>query len=109
LCKELAKLPKKDSKEKRIVIITCGPNPSHVVEYDFGKQEITFEGSYECDKIENEKIVDTNGAGDAFAGGFLSHFLSKKNLAECVKAAHWAAAQIIQERGCIIPYHKTYQ
>ncbi len=26
-------------------------------------------------KIESEKIVDTNGAGDAFVGGFLSQFI----------------------------------
>ena len=55
-----------------------------------------------------ENIVDTNGAGDAFAGGFLSQFVKGKNLDDCMKAGHWAASIIIQKRGCEIPINIKY-
>ncbi len=108
MCKELAKLPKKNLKRKRVVIITCGPDPAYAAEYDFVKEEISFDGSFIPDIVDEDKIVDTNGAGDAFAGGFLSQFVQNKELTQCIRTGHWAASQIIQERGCIIPYEKTY-
>jgi len=51
-------------------------------------------------------IVDTNGAGDAFAGGFLSKLVNGQNLDECVKAGHYCAALVIQTRGCQLPEKK---
>ncbi len=63
------------------------------------KDEITYEGNYDPIIVEEDKIFDTNGAGDAFAGGFLSRFVLNKDLSECDRAGHWAAAKIIQERG----------
>jgi len=38
--------------------------------------------------LKDEEIVDTNGAGDAFAGGFLGAFISGKTLDESVAAGH---------------------
>ncbi|KHN30910.1 Adenosine kinase 2 [Glycine soja] len=32
------------------------------------------------------KLVDTNGAGDAFVGGFLSQLVDQKSIEECVRA-----------------------
>nr|XP_023025282.1 adenosine kinase [Leptinotarsa decemlineata] len=43
---------------------------------------------------------DTNGAGDAFVGGFLSQYIQELNLETCVKCGMWAASQIIQRSGC---------
>ena len=48
-------------------------------------------------------LVDTNGAGDAFVGGFLALLAKGGDLVECVDAGHWAARQIIQVSGCKIP------
>ena len=50
-----------------------------------------------------EKLVDTNGAGDAFVAGFLSQLLLGKTLEECVNAGHWSAGVIIQRMGCTFP------
>ena len=44
---------------------------------------------YAVDKIEGDKIVDTNGAGDAFVGGFLSQLVKGKEVAvrrRCARA-----------------------
>lgn len=37
-------------------------------------------------KIEKELIVDTNGAGDSFVGGFLAAYTKGHSVIECVKA-----------------------
>jgi adenosine kinase len=37
--------------------------------------------SYPVDKLAKELLVDTNGAGDAFVGGFLSQLAHGKNIA----------------------------
>jgi len=99
----LCRIPKKNKNKKRIFVITCGPQPAYITEYDFNKEEFTFKESFEPNEVPEEKIVDANGAGDAFAGGFLSQLVQGKNLTCCVKAGHYAAGKIIQERGCHIP------
>jgi adenosine kinase len=65
-------------------------------------------GAFPPEYVEEGLIIDTNGAGDAFAGGFLSQFVQSKPIDCCMKAGHWAAAIIIQERGCQIPVDKKY-
>jgi adenosine kinase len=108
LCVHLAKLVKKNKTKKRVVIITNGPNPAYICEYDHAQHRVTYNGQNIPDYVPNEEIVDTNGAGDAFAGGFLSKFIKGKNLEECVRAGHWAAAMIIQKRGCQLPVKCEY-
>ena len=100
LCKNI---PKKNKNKKRIVIVTAGPNPAAICQYDFKIQQEIFCDLFPVANVPSENIVDTNGAGDAFAGGFLSQFVKGKKLDECMKAGHWAASIIIQKRGCNIP------
>ena len=47
--------------------------------------------------------MDTNGAGDAFVGGFLSQFVQGAELEKCVKAGNYGANAIIQQSGCKFP------
>ena len=53
--------------------------------------------------LPKEKLVDTNGAGDAFVGGFLAYLAKGGDLAACCNAGNYAARQIIQVSGCKIP------
>ena len=105
----MAKIPKKNKNKKRVVVITCGPNPAYVAEYDFIKDKLTFSNNFAPDNVEESLIMDTNGAGDAFAGGFLSQFVRERGLEQCMNAGHWAASIIIQTRGCQIPDSVTYK
>lgn len=89
----ISKLPKKDESKERIVIITQGTLPVILV----NKGEIT-EYSVSC--LPKESIIDTNGAGDAFVGGFLSQYIQGKSLEVCIKCGIWAASEIIQRSGC---------
>jgi len=103
ITKKLAEYEKKNTAKKRVVIITNGPHPAYCAEYDFGKKRHTFFGAFPVLELKEDLIVDANGAGDAFAGGFLAMYMTGKKLDECVTAGHWAASQIIQTRGCQYP------
>ena len=94
--------------KKRIVVVTCGQNPAACCEYDHKEKKVTFLGTFEVRDVPQENIIDTNGAGDSFAGGFLSQLVKGKKLDECMKAGHWAASIIIQKRGCQIPVDIKY-
>jgi len=102
-------IEKKNKNKKLVVVVTCGPNPAYCIEKDSLKNAISFFNSYVPVHVNEENIIDTNGAGDAFAGGFLSRFVKGRKLEDCMAAGHWAAAEIIQDRGCQIPYEKTFK
>jgi len=89
----ISMLPKENGSKGRLVIITQGADP--VVAVSNG-QVLTFP----AEKLPSEAIVDTNGAGDAFVGGFLAQFCLGKDLETGVKCGIWAASHIIQRSGC---------
>jgi len=105
----LAKFEKKNKSKKRVVIITCGPDPAYVYEYDFTKNKTSFSGLFPPNDVPEENVIDTNGAGDGFAGGFLSRYIMGKSINESVSAGHWAAGLIIQSRGCQFPEKCEYK
>ncbi|RKX78665.1 MAG: hypothetical protein DRP87_05725 [Spirochaetes bacterium] len=53
-------------------------------------------------KVSGEKVsaVDTTGAGDSFAAGFLYAFLSGHELIKCGKLANLIASRIVTVEGC---------
>jgi adenosine kinase len=46
-----------------------------------------------------QSVIDTTGAGDLFAAGFLAGLTKDKDLATCAKLGAMAAAEIIQHIG----------
>jgi len=96
---KLAALPKESG--KRTVVITQGADP--VVVAQDGK--VT---TYPVILLPKEKLIDTNGAGDAFVGGFLSQLVQEKSVEECVRAGCYAANVIIQRSGCTYPDKPDY-
>jgi sugar/nucleoside kinase (ribokinase family) len=46
-----------------------------------------------------DHIVDTTGAGDLFAAGFLSGYIEKRPMAECLTMGAVAAAEVISHYG----------
>eukprot|EP01062_Namystynia_karyoxenos_P083551 TRINITY_DN9629_c0_g2_i1.p1 TRINITY_DN9629_c0_g2~~TRINITY_DN9629_c0_g2_i1.p1 ORF type:complete len:364 (+),score=179.04 TRINITY_DN9629_c0_g2_i1:75-1094(+) len=83
-------LPKK-GKNPRLVVFTQGSTSTVVAD---------AEGTREFPVPKVDKIVDTNGAGDAFVGGFLAYYCQGKPIADCVQMGHAAAGHIIQQSGC---------
>ena len=92
----LAKSDKTNRQRERTIVITCGSNPTRVVRNGV----LT---TYPVPPVHSDVIVDTNGAGDAFVGGFLSHYLLGKKLEDCIDAGHYAARVVIQHSGCTFP------
>ncbi|KAB7494602.1 Adenosine kinase 2, partial [Armadillidium nasatum] len=97
-----AELPKENENRSRIVIVTQGAD-NVVVAKDGKVQE------FPATKLPDEKLIDTNGAGDAFVGGFLAQLVQEKPLEECIKCAIWAATQVIQQPGCTFPEGVRYE
>ncbi|MCC5022043.1 MAG: adenosine kinase [Candidatus Synoicihabitans palmerolidicus] len=50
-----------------------------------------------------DHVVDTNGAGDSWAAGFLSAYLRGKSLPECGRIASRIGAETVKHLGPIIP------
>jgi len=92
---KIASSPKKNSARPRTVIFTQG-SASTIVACN-GKVE-----EYTVTPLPKEELVDTNGAGDAFVGGFLAGLLAEKKVGESVEVGHWAARFIIQQSGCTL-------
>lgn len=101
IAKAIANMPKHGSK-KRTVIITQGSEPIIFVNDGEVKQ-------IAVPKIEQEKIIDTNGAGDAFVGGFLAQYAKGENLEKCIDCGIWSSGLIIQRSGCTFPETMEYK
>lgn len=92
IAKAIAKLPKENDKRQRTVIITQGTEPTIAV---CGEKVLRLP----VHAIESSKINDTNGAGDAFAGGFLAGLVQGEKLETCIDMGMWLARLSIQELG----------
>ncbi|KAL8971830.1 MAG: hypothetical protein Q9183_000857 [Haloplaca sp. 2 TL-2023] len=97
----MAALPKKVQERKRVVVITQGTDPTVVAVQ--GEQQVR---EVPVREIEKDKIYDTNGAGDAFAGGFVAGIVQGKSLEESVDMGQWLAKLSIQELGPQFPFPK---
>ncbi|KIV91200.1 hypothetical protein PV10_05764 [Exophiala mesophila] len=109
---EAAKLmveqPKVNTKRPRVVIITQGTEPTIVAIKEEGKDAEIKE--FPVAAIEASLINDTNGAGDAFAGGFAAGIVEGDSLEVAIKKGHWLARLGLQELGPSYPYPKqTYK
>lgn len=90
---KISEWPKQNDQRARVAILTQGKDPVLIAQN--GKiTEIAVTA------LADDEIVDTNGAGDAFVGGFLAQFIRQKPLPLCVECGIWAAQQIIRRHGC---------
>ena len=74
----------------QICIITRGPQGSCVINGDQQFDEPAFKVA---------SIVDTTGAGDAYAGGFFYEFIQEKPIPQCMHTATELAAKTISKIG----------
>lgn len=64
-----------------------------------GSIVVTREKNWAVPAFPIEKLVDTTGAGDLFAAGFLSGYTAGKEMDECARLGALAAAEVIQHVG----------
>lgn len=99
---KLVDLPKENTQRKRIVVITQG----HLPVLLFRDNQVE---EFPVHELTREQMVDTNGAGDAFVGGFLSQYIQKKPFDVCIRCGIWSASQIIQRSGCTFEGKPTFE
>jgi len=102
ILEKTAQLPKENKNRSRIVIATQGAKNTFVY----------YEGKlleFSPIKLEPSQIVDTNGAGDSFVGGFLAGFIQGKSIEECIRAAHYVASECVRRSGATFPPKPNFQ
>lgn len=101
IAKKVAAMQKSNGARARIAICTHGAEPT-IIATEGGVTEYPIAA---CTK---EEIIDTNGAGDAWVGGFLAGLVKGKSIEECTKAGAYAAKVIIGRSGCTYPATPAY-
>ncbi|KAG7400626.1 hypothetical protein PHYBOEH_004893 [Phytophthora boehmeriae] len=97
-----AQLEKASGVHCRTVVFTQGADPTIVVH----EGEIH---TFDVPKMDAKSIVDSNGAGDAFVGGFISRLALGESLQKCVDAGHWSAQVVLARSGCTFPETCEFQ
>jgi adenosine kinase len=87
--------------ETRTVIITNGSQPT-VLAVRGQKVQVV----HETPKINPADIVDTNGAGDAFAGGVIGALVLGKSIDEAITVGHTLGGMCIGQVGPILKFPK---
>jgi sugar/nucleoside kinase (ribokinase family) len=64
-----------------------------------GALVVTREETQSVNAFPIENLVDTTGAGDLFAAGFLVGLSREQTLADCARLGALAAAEVIQHYG----------
>ena len=107
IAETIAKGSKKNTKRSRTVVFTQGTDPTIAVSAkESGDVDVNEVPVHD---IGAEKINDTNGAGDAFAGGFVAGIVQGKSLETAIDMGQWLAKLSIQELGPSYPQPKqTY-
>ncbi|ALC44309.1 CG11255 [Drosophila busckii] len=91
--KRLVALKKLNTERPRIAILTQGCDPVLLIQHDSIQE-------FPVKMLAVHEIVDTNGAGDAFVGGFLSQYVQGKSMDVCIRCGNYAAGHIIKNPGC---------
>jgi len=81
---------------KRKVVITQGSDPTIVAIN--GRVRL-----FPITVLPKERLVDTNGAGDAYVGGFLAAMAKGHPIEKCCEAGAYSAGVIVQHSGCTYP------
>lgn len=90
----LAAFTKSNASRPRLVVITQGADSTLVASSSPSASPANIKPTdsnpkvYPVPKLASDKIVDTNGAGDMFAGGFLGALATGKDIDEAIEVGH---------------------
>ena len=100
---------KKFPNKEKLMIMTHGSKGVFIAKYNVKKGGLEYILQSFPSPLKNEEIVDFNGAGDAFLGGFLSQYMQGKNVITCCNAGNDIAGIIIKNIGCTFPKNLKLQ
>ncbi len=118
IASSIANLPKSNASRPRLVLITQGADSTLVAssspaspESAAVKANLTTSDpnpkTFPVPKLAHDKIIDTNGAGDMFAGGFLGALALGKSLDVCVETGHKMGQMCITQVGPQLAWPKV--
>ena len=96
--------------KNRLLITTCGKHGAYCSKYNYKNMRLDLILQCFPNFIRNEEIVDFNGAGGAFLGGFLANYLKGNKINRifnCCQMGNNAANIILKNIGCTFP--KNYK
>ena len=108
----IANLPKSNASRPRLVVITQGSESTLVASSSASLSKCNIHPdeanpkTYPVPKLSDDQIVDTNGAGDAFAGGFLAAHALGKDLNECIEVGHKMGQMCVGQVGPAFKFPK---
>jgi len=97
IAKAISELPKKNDQKPRVVVVTRGSHSTVV----YNPRDEAHLTEIPVPPVPSEEIVDVNGAGDSFVGGFLARYIQNRPLSECVAAGHYVAGVTIRTSGTV--------
>jgi len=96
IAEKIAAMPKANVDRSRMIVFTQGDLP--IIVCQDGRIS-----EYSVPALLPSEMVDTNGAGDAFVGGFLANLVRGKPVKDCVELGKRSAKMIIGRSGCTFP------
>lgn len=97
--KIIAQFEKASTTRPRVCIITQGAAPTIVVTGNPGGEPTV--NLVDVPPVDKDSIVDTNGAGDSFVGGFFAELAKGTDLLGAVAVGNALAGKVIQKSGCV--------
>ncbi len=76
----------------KLFVVTLGADGSRAFQGD---------ARFDCPAVKVENIIDTTGAGDAFAAGFLSRYSHGQDVFESLESGANLAATVVQRHGAV--------
>lgn len=64
---------------------------------------------FEVPLIPHDKVLDLNGAGDSFVGGFLTEAIKGSSVERSMAAGHYLSGEVIQLSGCSFPPEPSFK
>ncbi|MGB1077688.1 MAG: adenosine kinase, partial [Bdellovibrionales bacterium] len=96
---ELLALYETDDIDKAVAQLQKEVKIGAVTRSEKGSIITTAEETIKVDAVKPAQLIDTTGAGDAYAAGFLYGYTSGKSLAECGRLGSIAASEVISHIG----------
>lgn len=99
VAKFIAKSPKINGKRERVVVFTQGTEETVSVSQDKVQK-------FPVSLLQESELQDSNGAGDAFAAGFIAGVVQGQSLEQGILMGHSAAKLSLKEVGPSFPFPK---